>query len=393
MTWFQLWNSSTTNRLTSLDGRSSKISGPLKALALVAVGSTIATGCASAPEEIDPKDMVIVVDSSVTSKDPAIVDLGDVTATFYYSVSSAMSAKAVGKRPVVLVELVPDPPGGSKNFRVHVEVKQGDKPIDVYFSHDETGSTKNEMIMAGDGGKVVSQGTGLVPMTSGPRYDGSSDELTSPSGGDFTFTLSQMETSASPFQPTELVRRTSPTFEKTPEDQFNKLVSERRWPVPKNFTPPSGVDSVRLPAVAMKSFITQVNEWGTRGAASSSPTQIFEDWMSDWNVDMLAAGIEALGDDQIKDTYQRVQSGDIEKWFGNGTYVVGNSPNQIPPGTYVSTKPNGALIKDAYWERTSPSGDIIDNNFVSSAQQVSVTISEGDGQFTSSGMGGWRPGT
>jgi len=141
----------------------------------------------------------------------------------------------------------------------------------------------------------------------------------------------------------------------------------------------------------MQSFIDQVNGWGIRGATSSSPTQIFADWMTDWNVDMLTEGIKTLGDAQIKDTYQRVLSGDIEKWFGNGTYVVGNGPNQIPPGTYVSAKPNGALIKDAYWERTSASGDIIDNNFVSSAQQVTVTIASGDGQFTSSGMGTWRP--
>ena len=172
------------------------------------------------------------------------------------------------------VELIPDPTGPSVNFRAHVEVSQNGEPIDVYFSYDESGFTKNEKVVTGSSDRVKSQSFGLLPQTSGPQYDGSSDELNSRSGDDFTSTLSQMETSTSPSQPTELVRRSLPTFDETPEDQFNKLASERRWPVPSSFTSP-GIDPVRLPAIAMQSFIDQVNGWGTRGATSSSPTQIF----------------------------------------------------------------------------------------------------------------------
>ncbi|QII03942.1 hypothetical protein BH92_28185 (plasmid) [Rhodococcoides fascians A21d2] len=384
MTWLLQRASWITNRFRPADGQLNK---HFRSVAALAVFGVVVAGCSSTPEKIDPKDVVLVVDSAITAEAPAEVDLADgVKASFYYSVTSAK----VGNRPVVHVELVPDPPGPSVNFRAHVEVSQNGEPIDVYFSYDDSGSTKNEKVVTGSSDRVESQSFGLLPQTSGPRYDGSSDELNSRSGDDFTFTLSQMETSTSPFQPTELVRRSLPTFDETPADQFNKLASERRWPVPSSFKSP-GIDPVRLPAIAMQSFIDQVNGWGIRGATSSSPTQIFADWMTDWNVDMLTEGIKTLGDAQIKDTYQRVLSGDIEKWFGNGTYVVGNGPNQIPPGTYVSAKPNGALIKDAYWERTSASGDIIDNNFVSSAQQVTVTIASGDGQFTSSGMGTWRP--
>ncbi|WP_169846683.1 hypothetical protein [Rhodococcus marinonascens] len=42
-------------------------------------------------------------------------------------------------------------------------------------------------------------------------------------------------------------------------------------------------------------------------------------------------------------------------------------------------------------ECTSKSGGIIDNNFMSSAQQVTVTIAVSDAQFTSKRMGTWKP--
>lgn len=58
---------------------------------------------------------------------------------------------------------------------------------------------------------------------------------------------------------------------------------------------------------------------------------------------------------------------------------------------YRCTAPEGKLITDGYWERTSTAGDIIENNFVTSAREVTVTIGAGDGQFTSTRMGTWRP--
>ncbi|MGV9336952.1 hypothetical protein [Nocardia sp. NPDC003726] len=106
---------------------------------------------------------------------------------------------------------------------------------------------------------------------------------------------------------------------------------------------------------------------------------------------MLAAGLEMLGDDTVKETARRVAAGDIEYWYGSGTMIVGTGPNNIRPGTYRVSAPVGKLIENGYWERAAHDGTIIDNNFVTSAQQVTVNIAASDGQFTSRGIGVWKP--
>ncbi|MGW2207060.1 hypothetical protein [Streptomyces sp. NPDC001774] len=72
-------------------------------------------------------------------------------------------------------------------------------------------------------------------------------------------------------------------------------------------------------------------------------------------------------------------SGRYDRWFGDGTYVVSSKPVEgeetIPPGTYRSQ----GKMEDCYWERTSESGDIIDNNFATSARSITVTIRSSDG--------------
>lgn len=72
--------------------------------------------------------------------------------------------------------------------------------------------------------------------------------------------------------------------------------------------------------------------------------------------------------------------------FWSGTHIVGED---IEPGTYTTTARHGELFENAYWERTSTSGDIITNDFVGSAQSVTVTIASTDGQFTANGFGFW----
>ncbi|MFC9937912.1 hypothetical protein [Nocardiopsis alba] len=72
--------------------------------------------------------------------------------------------------------------------------------------------------------------------------------------------------------------------------------------------------------------------------------------------------------------------------FSSGTHIVGQD---IEAGTYTATARDGELFENAYWERTSTSGDIIANDFVGSAQSVTVTIASSDGQFTARGLGFW----
>lgn len=69
--------------------------------------------------------------------------------------------------------------------------------------------------------------------------------------------------------------------------------------------------------------------------------------------------------------------------FYDGNYRVGK---RIQPGTYVIT----GHVSDCYWERLDGAGNIIDNNFVSSALRVEVTVAGSDFSFHSEGCGLWR---
>lgn len=90
---------------------------------------------------------------------------------------------------------------------------------------------------------------------------------------------------------------------------------------------------------------------------------------------------------------KQAASGKYDRWFGNGTYVVSSKPaaegedETIPPGTYQAT----GKMDGCYWERTSESGEIIANNFATSARKITVTIRSSDGQFTSERCEVWKP--
>lgn len=66
----------------------------------------------------------------------------------------------------------------------------------------------------------------------------------------------------------------------------------------------------------------------------------------------------------------------------NGTYEVGV---EIPAGTYETE----GTIRDCYWERSAATGGrIIDNQFVTAASSISVTVREGE-FFTTRRCGSW----
>ncbi|MBM4574984.1 hypothetical protein GS896_25800 [Rhodococcus hoagii] len=340
----------------------------------------------------DSADRDVVIDASVTRSSPKVIDIDGLSVSLYYEASNLLTP--VGEhRPVVHWEITNTEPSTPKSFRANLEVRQGEKPIDVFIGYQGDIDAKNEWIVSNISGTTSS---GLTPELTGPQRDHSWQYLTSTTGEDFVFTLSDLTVSTTPLTPATPVGVPAPTFDATPDGAFNKLALERGWVVPDTFVSPAGSpdyisDPVLRPAAAMHSFIRQINNWGSGGYANASPTAMFAEWITKWDQEMLATGIELLGDDQIKATYQRVKNGDIDRWFSNGTWVIGDGPKQIPPGTYRVTAAPGKLITDGYWERTSKSGDIIANNFVSSAQEVTVTISPTDGQFTSKRMGTWKP--
>lgn len=69
--------------------------------------------------------------------------------------------------------------------------------------------------------------------------------------------------------------------------------------------------------------------------------------------------------------------------FGAGVKRVGTD---IQPGTYVS---EGSL-DGCYWERQDSAGSTIDNDFLSAALRVEVTIRSSDYAFNSSSCGTWK---
>jgi hypothetical protein len=69
--------------------------------------------------------------------------------------------------------------------------------------------------------------------------------------------------------------------------------------------------------------------------------------------------------------------------FYAGTFLVNV---EIKPGTYAVE----GDITNCYWERTDASGEIIDNNFITGARRVQVTIRASDYSFHNEGCGKWR---
>ncbi|MFE9244570.1 hypothetical protein [Nocardiopsis sp. NPDC006938] len=64
--------------------------------------------------------------------------------------------------------------------------------------------------------------------------------------------------------------------------------------------------------------------------------------------------------------------------------VVGTD---VEPGTYQVDNFGLGLFTDAYWEVTASDGGIISNDFLTSAQSVTVTIPAHAGQFSERGFG------
>jgi hypothetical protein len=79
-------------------------------------------------------------------------------------------------------------------------------------------------------------------------------------------------------------------------------------------------------------------------------------------------------------THQLEDEGRI---FYDGTYRVGKN---VQPGTYYVRN-----VEGCYWERTDNKGNTIDNNFVTGASRVEVTIQSSDYSFNSDGCGQWQP--
>lgn len=87
----------------------------------------------------------------------------------------------------------------------------------------------------------------------------------------------------------------------------------------------------------------------------------------------------------------RAAAGDVvQTSIFDGNYVVQDLPEPkkrvVQPGTW-RTK---SSVSDCYYERNDGAGNIIENNFVTYAEQLQVYISPSDGAFVSRSCGDWE---
>ncbi|MET7354383.1 hypothetical protein [Streptomyces mirabilis] len=84
-------------------------------------------------------------------------------------------------------------------------------------------------------------------------------------------------------------------------------------------------------------------------------------------------------------TLKQAVSGNYERWISSGEFEVKAHPkpydpngdsdvHEIGPGTYQAK----GEFSDCYWERTSQSGNIIENKFVTQARVLTVTLRVGE---------------
>lgn len=169
-----------------------------------------------------------------------------------------------------------------------------------------------------------------------------------------------------------------------PEGDIDQLADERGWVVDGLYDSASAFVQdicVSLPVSAVD--------------GSSRPQWLAESGNFDGDgAEVLKVGIPKLCPKWSK-TLREAVSGDYDRWFGDGTYVVSSKPpsaeeadvETMPPGTY---RAKGRMV-DCYWERTSKGGEIIDNRMATSAQEITVTVRPSDGQFTAERCAVWKP--
>lgn len=102
-----------------------------------------------------------------------------------------------------------------------------------------------------------------------------------------------------------------------------------------------------------------------------------------WSDETEAGQIDVAAVEVYCPEYEKVMKV-VLSGFNDGEYVVGSD---FPAGTYRTY----GGVSDCYWERNDGSGNILDNNFVSSAHNgLTVTVNEGEG-FVTERCGLWIP--
>ncbi|MFF2254736.1 hypothetical protein [Streptomyces sp. NPDC058142] len=220
---------------------------------------------------------------------------------------------------------------------------------------------------------AVAAGVVAVALVAGCSQGGGDD------GGDTkapepTVTSTSPEPDASP--------STEDEYPGTPQGDFNRMVDEKGWEYGYETASANVSDiCVSLPDQAKYG---DPGEWLVVNQKPSADEK-----------KILLAGMPKLCP-KWASTVKKALAGDYTRTYSDGTYVVKAHPKEkdldsdvqeIAPGSY---RTSGDLA-DCYWERTTKSGQIIDNSFATSAQSITVSIAASDGQFTTRDCGAWRP--
>ncbi|MFJ4879391.1 hypothetical protein ACIP93_29900 [Streptomyces sp. NPDC088745] len=176
------------------------------------------------------------------------------------------------------------------------------------------------------------------------------------------------------------------SYPATKEGDFDKLADEKGWAVDSIYESASAyVADICVSMTSQQGYGTDPGGWLAERVEGDQPA-------------LLRAGMPKLCPKWSK-VALRALDGDYVWTYPDDTYVVKakparpdpldeeEGPPEIGPGTYRVT----GQLENCYWERTSRSGEIIANDFATSAQEITVRIRASDGQFTSRDCGTWKP--
>ncbi|MFH9425949.1 hypothetical protein [Streptomyces sp. NPDC017529] len=183
--------------------------------------------------------------------------------------------------------------------------------------------------------------------------------------------------SAAPSTPETSWEATLEQFPDTPTGRLDRTAQKKGWVVDGLYASASAyVADICESMTAQKGFGTDPGEW----LATTQKPEGDEEAV-------LRAGMPSLCP-KWWPVAKKALAGGFVRSYGDGTYTVKAKPQgdeEIAPGTYRVKD-----VKDCYWERTSKGGEILDNQFATAAQQITVTVRSTDGSFTARGCGQWR---
>jgi hypothetical protein len=173
---------------------------------------------------------------------------------------------------------------------------------------------------------------------------------------------------------TEVPEETEPAYPPGPEGDIDRKADEEGWVYDSLYTSASGFvhDICDSLPVSAKDGASRP-QWLAEGG-----------YLADDGEAILKFGVPKLCPKWTK-TLAQAASGDYERWITSGEYEVKAHPKpydpdsdsdvqEIGPGTYRAR----GEFSDCYWERSSQSGDIIENKFVTQARVLTVTLRVGE---------------